>query len=300
MPRIKSIPYDVRPSEINEPNKKYFFALEGVETEVKYLNKLINTYKPKLAQVFYFYRNKNDGNSNIKKITQMLESIIDGTNSLHLVYESAAFNIYNLLNDNSMLVSLEEIEKIVKSFASGINKKYNEPVDISEIPALADRINTSLESKGLDVYLKDDELEKLIKSQTTYDPELDTILIIGDRDKKSFTDEQYDYVIKAIKTKNINLYITNPCIEFWFLLHFTDAKNISEELIEENQNEFVLKELKKFDSRYSKKLFNADYYISNIDKAIKNASNYCNNVELLKNHVGTNLNELYKFLKKDM
>lgn len=45
MTRIKRINLHLRPSNIRDVNKKYFFALEGIRTEVDYIKGLISEKK---------------------------------------------------------------------------------------------------------------------------------------------------------------------------------------------------------------------------------------------------------------
>ena len=48
----------------------------------------------------------------------------------------------------------------------------------------------------------------------------DEYCIIVDRDERSFTEEQVEAVIASCDDEHFRLVITNPCFEFWLLLHF--------------------------------------------------------------------------------
>ena len=70
------------------------------------------------------------------------------------------------------------------------------------------------------------DISDIIKSTSsiTYDENIDKICLVIDRDKDSFistpNNRQYEYVVKTCKKKGFGLYVTNPCFEFWLLLHF--------------------------------------------------------------------------------
>lgn len=143
-----------------------------------------------------------------------------------------------------------------------------------------------------------DEIFNIVNDYGEYRKEVDEIVLVCDRDKYSFVDAQFDKVITACKDNQIQLYLTNPCIEFWFLLHHTDCKEYSEEELLENKvisnRTFVFRELKKKDSKYDKKNINMDFYVVNLSVVCENASLYEQKIENLKNKVGSNLPMLIK------
>lgn len=73
------------------------------------------------------------------------------------------------------------------------------------------------------------DISDIIKSTSsiTYDENIDKICLVIDRDKDSFistpNNRQYEYVVKTCKKKGFGLYVTNPCFEFWLLLHFDEV-----------------------------------------------------------------------------
>lgn len=138
-----------------------------------------------------------------------------------------------------------------------------------------------------------------INDASTFDPEIDKIHLIVDRDKKSFTSKQYDNVLKKCKELNISFYVTNPCFEFWLLLHYDDCLKFDKTLLlsnEKNENgeTYVFQLLKNYDESFFKNNFDAKKYVDKIEKAIKNSKNYANNIEKLKNNIGSNLNILFE------
>ena len=46
--------------------------------------------------------------------------------------------------------------------------------------------------------------------------------MVVDRDKDSFTEEQYDKVVEFCKKNNVSLYVSNPSFELWLYMHFDE------------------------------------------------------------------------------
>ena len=140
-------------------------------------------------------------------------------------------------------------------------------------------------------------------SALTYSEEIDKICLIVDRDKDSFTSAQYDYVVEQCENKNYGIYITNPCFEFWLLMHFDDVKELDQELLLENpkvsaERRYCEQELRKRIPKYSKSKYDAIGLVRNVEKAIRNESLYCENEKELKNTIGSNVGILIRELQK--
>lgn len=67
----------------------------------------------------------------------------------------------------------------------------------------------------------------------------DQLCIVVDRDKNSFTNEQYDKLLKAEKNEEIRFCVSNPCFEFWLLLHFSDCSEYDNSKLKENEKKVV-------------------------------------------------------------
>ena len=84
-----------------------------------------------------------------------------------------------------------------------------------------------------------DDVSKIIKEQAiTYAEGLDKICFIIDRDRESFVshpgNDQYSYVLNKCKDNDFGFYLSNPCFEFWLLLHFDEVVNLDMEQLLEN------------------------------------------------------------------
>ena len=156
-------------------------------------------------------------------------------------------------------------------------------------------------------YLEDDScLTK--KERRKFEAALREEQLVIDRDCGSHTAEQMKKVVEKCKQKEYLYYITNPCIEFWQLLHVSDVtseyaedlENILQNKTDENKNTFVSNLLyTKTGERKAIQVKSFEkYYLPNVDLAIKRAQGFASRDELLEK-LGSNLGELIEFLRKN-
>jgi hypothetical protein len=123
----------------------------------------------------------------------------------------------------------------------------------------------------------------------------DLLCIIADRDQHSFTEAQYQQLVDADEKKEIRFCITNPCIEFWLLLHFCDASEYDRGVLLENQKtgkrtQTELYLMDKLGGGYSKRSLHFSLnYKDKIRTAIRNSKNYATDCKTLEYEIGTNL-----------
>jgi abortive phage resistance protein len=300
-------------SKEDRTRKKYFLVFEGSRTEEIYFD-TINELKGKiginpLIEIISIERTYSEyGWSNPKKILEQLlkdlEEIEDGKLS------------YKTLVDKIMEIIVED-----KNFSLKISKKSNLKEVIEDIENEIEFLENTVKNIEEDcitllsiitkkVFLVKEEianiLEKVLENignqQITYSEDIDKMCLIVDRDKKSFKEEQYNYVKEECKRKNFKFYVTNPCFEFWLLLHFDEVHSINREKLLENKRasskvRYVESELKKY-FPYNKNKYNAELLIEKIDLAIENEKRFCEDIEELKDKLGSNIGLLIKELKE--
>ena len=300
-------------SKEDRTRKKYFLVFEGSRTEEIYFD-TINELKGKiginpLIEIISIERTYSEyGWSNPKKILEQLlkdlEEIEDGKLS------------YKTLVDKIMEIIVED-----KNFSLKISKKSNLKEVIEDIENEIESLENTVKNIEEDcitllsiitkkVFLVKEEianiLEKVLENignqQITYSEDIDKMCLIVDRDKKSFKEEQYNYVKEECKRKNFKFYVTNPCFEFWLLLHFDEVHSINREKLLENKRASskvrdVESELKKY-FPYNKNKYNAELLIEKIDLAIENEKRFCEDIEELKDKLGSNIGLLTKELKE--
>ncbi|OOO00570.1 MAG: hypothetical protein ATN35_06715 [Epulopiscium sp. Nele67-Bin004] len=157
----------------------------------------------------------------------------------------------------------------------------------------------------LDIIKNVDEYMQTINDtdNITYDARIDKVCIIVDRDKKSFIIKQLRKAIKKCEEKSFRLFLSNPCFEFWLLLHYDEVHDINNDELLENKKEdnqtFAERELKKLCIGYQKGEFPIEWFIENINKAIENEKSFAEDLEQLKESVGSNIGKLIEELREN-
>lgn len=295
-----------RKSKIHEPRPKHFLIFEGTKSEQIYFETYFKNNN-EIANVFFLLRDKDkEGWSNPQKIIDLLNDEIGDITKTNFTYDTIFDNLYDYI---SQYISVVPKNKIKNDYINRVIKngeKIDNFIDKAKLSTIfKDLKDTYIEEyKISDIFHDENVLKELIEEQSTFNKSIDKIYLVVDRDKKSFTDPQYDETFKKAIENDIDFYVINPCFEFWLLLHFTDCQEYKkEELLENNyvtkNNTFVYEELKKWDPRYTKTSFDAKMYIDKIDYAIKNSKKFETDIILLKDNVGTNLSIFFdKICKK--
>ena len=121
----------------------------------------------------------------------------------------------------------------------------------------------------------------------------DKIDLVIDRDRQNFKEEQYDNVLDYCKRNNVNLYVSNPCFEFWILLHFDDIFDYDrKELFENrkvNSKKRYLEYILQTKIGYMKNDIKFDSLKDKIINAINNEKSFEENVVNLKHNLGSNV-----------
>lgn len=156
-----------------------------------------------------------------------------------------------------------------------------------EIIPIRHEANTS--SNPLNIYT---EAKQSVEKASNY-LQGDKLCIVVDRDKHSFTDSQYDILLEAEEKGEIKFCISNPCFEFWLLLHFTNCAEYDRKELLSNEKEgnrtFVERCLmEKLGGSYNKtRLKFASNYKNRINIAVANSKRFSISSEELKDNVGT-------------
>ena len=301
-----------RISKEDRTRKKYFLVCEGNRTEGIYFN-TINELKDKiginpLIEIISIERTyTEEGWSNPKKILEQLLKDLEEIENGKISYKTLVDKIIEIIMEDEKISSkiLKEIssEKMIENIKNDIESLDNIVENVEEDCEFL--LNMIIKKLFLTIEEIPNILETVLKNienkQITYSEDIDKMCLIVDRDKKSFKEEQYNYVKEECKKKNFKLYITNPCFEFWLLLHFDEVHLINKEELLENKRasskvRFVESELKKY-FPYNKNKYNAELLIEKIDLAIENEKRFCEDIERLKNELGSNVGLLIQELK---
>ncbi|ALQ39720.1 abortive phage resistance protein [Fusobacterium hwasookii ChDC F174] len=302
-----------RISKEDRTRKKNFLVFEGNRTEGIYFN-TINELKDKiginpLIEIISIEKTyTEEGWSNPKKILEQLLKDLEEIENGKFSYKTLVDKIIEIIMEDkkffsniSKEISLKEIIEDIKNEIESLDNIVENVEEDCEF-----LLNMIIKKLFLTIEEIPNILETVLKNienkQITYSEDIDKMCLIVDRDKKSFKEEQYNYVKEECERKNFKLYVTNPCFEFWLLLHFDEVHLINKEELLENKRasskvRFVESELKKY-FPYNKNKYNAELLIEKIHLAIENEKKFCEDIEELKDKLGSNIGLLIQELKE--
>lgn len=187
-----------------------------------------------------------------------------------------------------------------------ICKLMNEAVDDveTECTNIISQLKEELKTENIIL-----DISEVIKNGgITYAEDFDKICLIVDRDRESFIftpqNNQYSYVLNKCKEKKFSFYVTNPCFEFWLLLHFDEVFTLDQSKMLLNpkvtaKRRYAEDELKKVFPNYKKSRYDAESLVNNIDNAIENEKKFCEDIEELGNSLGSNVGKLIDEMRMD-
>ena len=298
----------------DETNIKYFLVFEGKKTELLYFDAINDlrdeiNINPLIELVPTIRSYSEKGWSNPQKIVDRMIKNLEENKTGYFSYETLCNWIIEFLYDEEIIKQTnykrDYIWKLLKWICQDeIGSSFN--LDVEDLKEGCTKI--------LNILSKEIKIENLVKyipnilknGSITYDENVDKICFIVDRDRKSFVskenNDQYKYVLNKCKEKGFGFYITNPCFEFWLLLHFDNVFELDKNLLLENltinsEMNFTEKELRKLFRGYNKASYDAKYFVKRVDKAIKNEKEFCEDLEKLEYELGSNVGLLIEELR---
>lgn len=301
----KSFAQRAKVLQSDEARKKYFLVYEGEKTELLYFE-AVNELReePELAlnpliELVPIVRSySEDGWSNPKKIVKrLIENIEEERNGI-TSYETLLNWLMEYLQDQG---NIANDPAVIKGIWGTLLWICEEKLEVSSLRQTVDNLQETCE-KIITFLGQETGLEGLMEAVTEiidhagiiYAEGLDKICFIVDRDKESFTADQYDYVLEECQKRKFGLYLTNPCFEFWLLMHFDDVSELDQEQLLENpkitsKRRYAEQELRKRIPDYTKSEYDAMALVRNVDVAIQNEKKFCEDINGLKNTVGSNV-----------
>lgn len=294
----------------NEAYRKYFLVFEGEETEPKYFQEAISRKKeiginPIIELIPITKHFSEKGWSNPKKILDRIILDIECSNSKDMMVETFINRFIEFLYEENIINSYNKQAKLIwKLLFDQIFKRFNLSKEdiINDIESVCTEAISCIENnyniEGIMINLLD-----MIKLQDiTYSDGFDKICLIVDRDQYSFVSDQYDYVLKTCNERKYGFYLSNPCFEFWLLLHFDKTLTLDHKKLLANRKvtktcRYTEQLLKECLGQYKKNKFNAKLLIDNLDKAIINEKKYCEDIKGLKTELGSNIGLLFEELR---
>jgi len=264
-----------------DPKRVVFLSVEGDETEKNY---------------FEHYQSfiGSSGNDQIIRIEVLRRKKGTGYSSPEYVLE--------LLNE---YIALRHGELLPKELPQSFTDKYSK----EEVKQYLEKPNSIPKAKlkmfyeellkvGIDIkyrqYLKD------------FNNEGDYFAIVLDKDSKCHSKELLNECIAKCEANGYGCYITNPCFEFWLLLHLCDIKaEYSDDLDKLLLNDYVSDEhtyisqeimrLARHKKHISKNMFMSKY-LPNIPRAIECSKDFACDLKSILDNLGSNLPDLISII----
>jgi len=270
------------------PRKIFWVSAEGAVTEHDYL-KGISSYRDKLGilsvvDVETLKRKKRDGKCSPEDIQALL--------------------------DECIYVRGKELHEIL----TDLDPRLHGQISVATINAYLEGSLSKKEKKTFEdaIRLFDIDLKYLGYLQKRSSEE-DEFCIVIDRDKESHTEESIRACNEWCQEHAVHFFLSNPCFEFWMLLHF---KDIAHECSPEQLGQFLenerVSENHTFTSRFlsdvhlelagigqGKHIRNFDmHYLPRVDDAIRNARAFAQSFPQLLNELGTSMPLLIALLRQ--
>ncbi|MDV0442314.1 RloB family protein [Methanorbis furvi] len=290
-----------------DPLPQYFLAFEGVKTEYQYFFGIQSRQESlgfsALKDITLLQRHATkEQQSNPAKflplVLQSLEEYKTGSFSVKTIVEHA---VDWLILKNHLPKKGCTKQKMLEILLENLeNDRYSPDSPITDWDELTQKLHDHL----IDLYKIRISAESIrdfhiyLKQQfVTYNPRYDKVCIIVDRDPESFTSSQYDSVLALCNEKKISLHLSNPCFEFWLLLHFPKVHELdSEEMLANRKisihKRFLENELQKIHPEFRKNNLKFGLFADHIDDAIENESHFCEELSGLKTELGSNIGKL--------
>lgn len=298
-----------------EARKKYFLVYEGEETEQIYFD-AVNEQKdilginPLIELVPVMRSYSEAGWSNPKKILDRVLLNLEEDEKKIISYETLLNWIMEYLFDLKVLTRSGVMSKNVwtvlcTACQETIHVRLQD--DVTDMEKTCTELLEILAKETQIIHVVDD-VSKIIKEQAiTYAEGLDKICFIIDRDRESFVshpeNDQYSYILNKCKDNGFGFYLTNPCFEFWLLLHFDEVMNLDMGKLLENpkvtsKRRYTEQQLRVLMPGFTKAKYNVAELMQRIDKAILNEKRFCEDDQELEHTVGSKVGLLLEELRK--
>jgi hypothetical protein len=275
-------------AEQNEdPLRIIFLSVEGKVTEKNYFD-YVNKHRRSLgihSLVKIETLNREDTRSDLESIYSLIDEClrIKSTGIL----PSDLYDVLNNIRNQRDIYSQEYLAQYLSDEL---------PEDEANI------ITRALNSAGIDI-----NYNKYIAEMNGQDGD-DIFAVVLDRDRDCHSRNNMIDLMNRCQTNGIRFYITNPCFEFWLLLHLCDVRseygNELDQLLlnrkVSNKHTYVSLEVNK-KARHSKSIPEGIFiakYLNSIDDAIRRASLFEQDKMKLLDNLGTNIPELFELLRE--
>lgn len=260
------------------PKRIVFLSVEGDETERTYFQNLNEHLDTAFIQIEVLRHRRGDGYSDPVYVIELLEEYIN-------------------VREGDIIP-----DELPKSFTEKYSREFIQRYLAGSGELTVEeqkRFSGELLDIGIDV-----EYRRYLQN---FRGDIDYFAVVLDRDCGSHSMELMQECVNKCSRLNYGCFVTNPCFEFWLLLHLCDVKAefSADELKALRLNPNVSKKHTKVSYEVSRRAHHTktisltkfnDLYYPNILRAIKNAGSFADGFPELFDCLGSNLPDLLKIL----
>ena len=300
----------------DEATKKYFLVFEGSATEVIYFDAIRSLSEeiginPLIELIPIIRSFSEEGWSNPKKILDRVIENLRESKEQAISYESLLNRIMDHLYETKVIKTSKVLARnIWKTMQQTCDEQLKKSLDdvVEDIESTCNTLIGVLKEEYEVVNIVEDISGIIKDGGITYEEGFDQICLIVDRDKDSFVstpeNNQYKHVLDNCREMGLQLCVTNPCFEFWLLLHFDEVFTLDKEKLLDNpkitvKRRYAEDELRKIFPGYNKSSYHAEVLVKEIDKAIENEKKFCEDIKELEYSVGSNIGHLINKMRRD-
>lgn len=277
--RLTSTAFD-REDEENKitPKRMIILSVEGDETERTYFQHLNTHLDSTLIKIEVLRHKRGDGYSDPRHVIDLLTEYVD-------------------LKQDSLLPR-EVLEAFIQKYSEEtitayLNSDKNLPSDIKSA------ISEELVKLGIDI-----EYRRYLQ---TFDKDTDCFAVLLDRDCGNHSKKLMEDCFTLCQENGYDYFVTNPCFEFWLLLHLC---NVNDEFTEDDllrfkenpkvshQHTMISYEVS-IRAHHAKRIgidrFN-EYYFPNLWRVLQNIKNFKTSYPDILDDLGSNLPKLFSEL----
>lgn len=264
----------------------FFLSCEGAKSEPSYFNNL-NRHLRDIrggGALVHVLKHPNDGLSSVDAVYELLEEC-------------------RAIREEEKLIPDSVYQEIEKSFSNA---------EITQIMRGDGFVDEDRKKQFLDALLSlGINLDYRQYLKTLSSESEDRFVVVLDRDADSHTVESLNRICQKCRERNYICCLTNPCFEFWLLLHLVGVQTLSdpEEKVRLLSNKKVSKkhtyvskrvsDLAGHGKRISERVFDV-YYWQERERALRAAETFARQNEDILNQLGTSLPDLMDAISESL
>lgn len=258
-----------------DPKRMIILSVEGDETERTYFQHLNTHLDRAIIQIEVLRHRRGDGYSDPRHVIELLNEYVDIR--------------------QGQLIPAELPESFAEKYSKETIEAYLKNDD--SLPSESrTAISEALVRIGIDL-----EYRRYLQ---TFDKETDFFAVVLDRDCGNHSRALMEECYKLCEENGYGCFVTNPCFEFWLLLHLCDVKrNYTEEQLEQfkenpkisHQHTVISREVSAR-AHHGKRIGAASfdkYYLPRITHALLNVNQFKTSYPDVLDDLGSNLPQLF-------